>query len=114
MFREFKAFINQGNAIDLAVGVIIGAAFGKIVNSIVNDIVMPIISLGTGRVDFKNLYIPLAGQTAPTVAEATKDGGAVIAYGSLIQNVMEFVIIAFAVFLMVRKVNRWRGTPPAA
>jgi large conductance mechanosensitive channel len=113
MLKEFKAFINQGNAMDLAVGVIIGAAFGKIVTSIVNDIIMPILSLATGKVDFKNLYIPLNGQTDPTVAEAVKNG-AVIAYGSLIQNVIEFVIIAFVIFLMVRQINRWRGTPPAA
>ena len=96
MFKEFKAFVNQGNAMDLAVGVIIGAAFGKIVASIVNDVVMPLLSLVLGTVDFKSLTIKL-------------NGGAVIAYGALLQNVFEFFVIAFTIFLVVRQVNKWRG-----
>jgi large conductance mechanosensitive channel len=113
MLKEFKAFVNQGNALDLAVGVLIGAAFGKIVNSLVNDIITPILSLALGRVDFNNLYIPLAGQTATTVEEAKK-AGAVIAYGTFLNNVIEFFIVAFTIFLIVRQINRWRGTPPKA
>jgi large conductance mechanosensitive channel len=113
MLKEFKAFVNQGNALDLAVGVLIGAAFGKIVNSLVTDIITPILSLALGRVDFNNLYIPLAGQTAATLEEAKK-AGAVIAYGTFLNNVIEFFIVAFTIFLIVRQINRWRGTPPKA
>ena len=96
MFKEFKAFVNQGNAMDLAVGVIIGAAFGKIVASIVNDVVMPLLSVVIGSVDFKTLSIKLSG-------------GAVVAYGMLLQNVFEFLVIAFTIFLVVRQLNKWRG-----
>ena len=112
MFKEFKAFVNQGNALDLAVGVLIGAAFGKIVNSIVNDIIMPMLSPLLGKRDFSNLYIPLNGQAATTLADAKKDG-AVIAYGLFINNVIEFLVIAFTIFLIVRQINKMRGTPPA-
>ncbi len=116
MLKEFRAFVNQGNALDLAVGVLIGAAFGKIVNSIVNDIITPILSLALGRVDFNNMYIPLNGQSAetlkldhiPNLAEA-KAGGAVIAYGAFINNIVEFLIIAFTIFILVRQINKWRG-----
>jgi len=111
MLKEFKAFVNQGNALDLAVGVLIGAAFGKIVNSLVTDIITPILSLALGRVDFNNLYIPLAGQTAATLEEAKK-GGAVIAYGTFLNNIIEFFIVAFTIFLIVRQINKWRGTAP--
>lgn len=112
MFKEFKAFVNQGNALDLAVGVIIGAAFGKIVASVVNDIVMPILSLALGRVEFTNMFIALNGQAGATLEEARK-GGAVIAYGTFINNVVEFLIIAFTIFVIVRQINKWRG-PKAA
>jgi large conductance mechanosensitive channel len=108
MFKEFKAFVNQGNAIDLAVGVLIGAAFGKIVNSIVNDIITPLLSLALGKVDFANLFVPLAGQADPTLEEAKKHG-AVIAYGLFINNVIEFFIVAFSIFLVVRQINKLRG-----
>ena len=108
MLQEFKAFVNQGNAIDLAVGVVIGAAFGKIVNSIVNDIIIPIVSLALGRIDFHNLFIPLAHQTSPVLEEARK-AGAVIAYGVFINTVVEFFIVAFTIFLVVRQINKWRG-----
>ena len=110
MFKEFKAFVNQGNALDLAVGVIIGAAFAKIVNSVVNDLIMPVLSLALGRVEFNNMFIPLKGQTATTLEEARK-GGAVIAYGAFINTVVEFLIVAFVIFMIVRQINRWRGTP---
>jgi large conductance mechanosensitive channel len=113
MFKEFKAFINQGNALDLAVGVLIGAAFGKIVNSVVNDIITPLLSLALGRVEFQNMFVPLAGQTDPTLEEARKHG-AVIAYGVFINTTIEFFIVAFTIFLVVRQINRLRGTPVKA
>ena len=109
MFSEFKAFIDKGNAMDLAVGVIIGAAFGKIVDSLVNDIVMPLLGLLTGGLDFTQRFIPLKGQTDLVLEEARKHG-AVLAYGSFIQTVLNFLIVAFAIFLMVRQMNRLRGT----
>lgn len=111
MFKEFKAFVNQGNALDLAVGVIVGAAFGKIVNSLVNDIVMPVVSLLTGRVDFKNLFVALGGQTIADLEEARK-AGAVLAYGAFINTIVEFFIVAFSIFLFVRQINKWRGPAP--
>ena len=113
MMQEFKAFVNQGNALDLAVGVIIGAAFGKIVNSIVNDILMPLLSLATGKIDFQNLYVALNGQTAMDLETARK-GGAVIAYGAFINVCVEFLVIAFTIFLVVRQINKWRGPAPKA
>jgi large conductance mechanosensitive channel len=112
MFQEFKAFVNQGNALDLAVGVIIGAAFGKIVASVVNDIIMPILSLALGRVEFTNMFIALNGQAGATLEEARK-GGAVIAYGTFINNIVEFLIIAFTIFMIVRQINKWRGPAKA-
>ena len=112
MFKEFKEFVNQGNALDLAVGVIIGAAFGKIVNSIVTDLIMPVVSLPLGAVDFKNLYIPLKGQAYGLPIEKAKELGAVVAYGNVVQNVIEFVVIAFTIFLVVRQINKWRGPAP--
>ena len=108
MLEEFKTFVKQGNAFDLAIGVIIGAAFTKIVNSLVNDVITPIISLALGRIDFTNLFIPLAGQTAQTLEEAKKQG-AVIAYGTFVNVVIEFFIVAFTIFLVVRQINRLRG-----
>jgi large conductance mechanosensitive channel len=112
MLKEFKEFVNQGNALDLAVGVIIGAAFGKIVNSIVTDLIMPVVSLPLGAVDFKNLYIPLKSQAYDLPIEKAKEAGAVIAYGNVLQNVIEFVVIAFTIFLVVRQINKWRGPAP--
>ena len=112
MFKEFKAFVNQGNAIDLAVGVLIGAAFGKIVNSIVQDIITPILSTLMGGTDFSNMFVPLKGQTATNLVDAKKEG-AVIAYGLFINNVIEFFTIAFTIFLIVRQINKYRGTPAA-
>jgi large conductance mechanosensitive channel len=113
MLQEFKAFVNQGNALDLAVGVIIGAAFGKIVNSIVTDLIMPVISIATGRVDFKNMYMPLAGQARELPLDKAKEAGSVIAYGQFINTVIEFLVIAFTIFLVVRQINKWRGVSPA-
>ncbi len=108
MFSEFREFINKGNAMDLAVGVIIGAAFGKIVDSLVADIIMPVVGLATGGVDFSQRFIPLNHQTGMALDEARKHG-AVLAYGSFIQTVMNFLIVAFVVFLMVRQMNSVRG-----
>jgi large conductance mechanosensitive channel len=114
MFSEFKAFVNQGNAIDLAVGVVIGAAFGKIVNSLVADLIMPVLGLATGRVDFANRYISLTGEYLPTLAEARDNAIPVVAYGLFINNIVEFLVIAFSIFLVVRQINRMRGTRPVA
>lgn len=111
MWKEFKAFINQGNAFDLAVGVVIGAAFGKIVNSIVNDLVMPLVGLVTGGVDFTNRFVALNGVTYPTLEAAKAAKAPVLAYGSFVNTVVEFLIVAFSIFIVVRQMNKWRGTP---
>jgi large conductance mechanosensitive channel len=111
---EFKEFALKGNVVDLAVGVIIGAAFGRIVDSVVGDLIMPLIGMVLGGLDFNNHFIPLAGQTAATLADAKK-GGAVFAYGSFITVALNFVILAFIIFLMVRQINRLkRSAPPPA
>jgi large conductance mechanosensitive channel len=107
MLGEFKEFAAKGNVMDLAVGVIIGAAFGKIVDSLVGDLIMPVIGKLFGGLDFSNYFLPLAGQTATTLAEAKK-AGAVLAYGNFFTVVLNFVILAFVVFLMVRQMNRLR------
>ena len=108
---EFKEFAIKGNVMDLAVGVIIGAAFGKIVDSVVNDLIMPLISKVTGGLDFSNYFIPLAGQTATTLADAKK-GGAVFAYGNFITVAINFIILAFIIFLMVKQVNKLKKEAP--
>jgi large conductance mechanosensitive channel len=114
MLGEFKEFAIKGNVMDLAVGVIIGAAFGKIVDSLVADVIMPIISRLFGGLDFSNYFVPLAGQTATTLADAKK-AGAVLAYGNFFTILLNFVILAFVVFLMVRQMNRLRrASAPAA
>jgi large conductance mechanosensitive channel len=113
MLAEFKEFTLKGNVMDLAVGVIIGGAFGKIVDSLVGDIIMPIVGKVFGGLDFNNYFIPLAGQTATTLAEAKKTG-AVLAYGSFLTISLNFVILAFVIFLMVKQVNRLRREEPAA
>jgi large conductance mechanosensitive channel len=112
MLKEFKAFAARGNVIDLAVGVIIGAAFGKIVASLVSDIVMPPIGMLIGRVDFKNLFIALNGETYASLADAQKAAAPTINYGLFLNTVLEFVIVAFVIFLLVRQINRLT-TPPA-
>jgi large conductance mechanosensitive channel len=109
---EFKEFALKGNVMDLAVGVIIGGAFGKIVDSLVGDLIMPLIGVVFGGLDFNNHFIALAGQTATNLADARK-GGAVLAYGSFITVALNFVILAFVIFLMVKQINRLRAaTPP--
>ncbi len=108
MLKDFKEFAMKGNVLDLAVGVIIGAAFGKIVNSLVNDIIMPPIGLLVGRIDFSSLFVDLSGTHPTSLAEAKKAGAATLNYGLFINTVLEFTIVAFAVFLLVHQVNRWR------
>ena len=114
MWHDFKQFIARGNVLDLAVAVIIGAAFGKIVTSLVNDIVMPPIGLALGRVDFRNLFVALNGQTYTALADAQKAGAPTINYGLFVNAVVEFLIVAFVVFLIVRLVSRLKPAPTAA
>ena len=114
MISEFREFALKGNVMDLAVGVIIGAAFGKIVDSLVGDILMPVIGMVIGGLDFSNYFLPLAGQMATTLTEAKK-AGAVLAYGSFITVVLNFVILAFIIFMMIRQMNRLKlAEAPAA
>jgi len=107
-FNEFRDFAVKGNVIDLAVAVIIGGAFGKIVSSIVNDIIMPPVGLLLGGVNFEDLFIDLSGSGYTTLAAAKEAGAAVIAYGSFINVIIEFIIIAFAIFLVVKQINRFK------
>jgi large conductance mechanosensitive channel len=113
MLSEFKEFALKGNVMDLAVGVIIGAAFAKIVDSLVGDIIMPVVGRIVGGLDFSNYFIPLSGQTATTLAEAKK-AGAVLAYGSFFTVALNFVILAFIIFIMVRQMNRLKRKTPDA
>jgi large conductance mechanosensitive channel len=106
MFTEFKKFIMRGNVLDLAIGVIIGAAFGKIVTSVVNDLLMPVIGLAVKGIDFSNLFISLNGQHYDTMADAKKAQAPTINYGVFLNTVIEFVIIAFVIFLIVKAVNK--------
>lgn len=115
MLSEFKAFIARGNVLDLAVGVIIGAAFGKIVASLTDDVIMPVIGLVTGGTDFTNMYTVLAG-TVPagaTLTAAKAAGATVMAWGSFVTAVIQFLILAFVIFLIVRQANK-AMPPPAA
>jgi large conductance mechanosensitive channel len=114
MWKEFKQFIARGNVIDLAVAVIIGAAFGKIITSFVNDILMPPIGLLLGNVDFANLFITLSGDSYATLAEAQAAGAATINYGVFINTIIDFLIVAFAIFLLVKQVNRLKKPAPPA
>jgi large conductance mechanosensitive channel len=115
MLKEFKDFINRGNVMDLAIGVIIGGAFGKIVDSMVGDIIMPIISKGILRgVSFENAMIALDGNTYNTLEEAKTAGAAVIAYGNFLQIILNFVIIAFVLFLIVKGLNNMKRKQEAA
>jgi large conductance mechanosensitive channel len=114
MFQEFKKFAMRGNVLDLAVGVIIGAAFGKIVDSFVRDVFTPLLSLLTGKVDFKSLFWSLDGKTYESLDAAKKAGAPLFAYGNFIQTIFDFIIIAFAIFLIVRQINKLakQGPPP--
>ena len=108
MLKEFKKFALRGNMIDLAVGMIIGSAFTSIVNSLVNDMIMPIVSIFTGKVDFTNWFIALDGNTYATLELAQEAGAATFNYGSFISNVINFIIMAFVVFMFVRAMNKMK------
>jgi large conductance mechanosensitive channel len=111
MLKEFKTFLMRGNVVDLAVAVVIGAAFGAIVTSFVNDVLMPPIGLALGRVNFSDLFINLSGQAYPSVAAAKAAGAPTINYGIFLNTVINFVIVAFAIFLVVKGVNRLTAKP---
>ena len=113
MLKEFREFIARGSVLDLAIGVIIGAAFGKIVTSLVDDIIMPPIGLLLGRVDFTNLFIDLSGQSYPSLEAAKAAGAPTINYGLFINTLIQFVIIAFVLFLIIRQANRLKRTEEA-
>src|SRR5712691_6192174 len=106
MLKEFKEFALRGNVLDLAVGVILGAAFGKIVTSLVNDIIMPPIGLVFGGIDLANLFVDLSGRHSATLADAKAHGAATINIGLFLNATLDFLLVAFAVFLMIRQVNR--------
>jgi large conductance mechanosensitive channel len=112
MWKEFKEFIARGNVLDLAVAVIIGAAFGKIVTTLVDSVIMPPIGMALGKADFSSLFFDLSGQRPISIADAKAKGVPVIAYGALINDIINFLIIALVVFLVVKAVTRMRGTPP--
>jgi large conductance mechanosensitive channel len=114
MLKEFREFAMRGNVLDMAIGVIMGAAFGKIVTSLVNDLLMPPIGLLMGGLDFSNLFITLGAGTYATLDEAVKAGAPLIKYGVFINTVLDFLIVAFAIFLLVRQVNRLKKKEEAA
>ena len=113
MIKEFKEFIAKGNVLDMAVGVIIGAAFGKIVASFTNDVVMPPIGLLLGKVDFSNLFINLSGKPAETLAAAKAAGLPTVNYGIFFNTILDFLIVGFVIFLVVKQANRLKGEAPA-
>jgi len=108
MLKEFKEFALKGNMIDLAVGVIIGGAFNSLVTSLVDNIIMPVISIFTGKIDFSNLFLSLDGKEYDTLAQAQKAGAATLNYGTFITGLLNFIIMAFVVFLLVKAMNKLR------
>ncbi len=112
--KEFKEFAVKGNVVDLAVGVIIGGAFGKIVDSVVNDLIMPLVGKVVGGLDFSNYYLALAGQAAGLTLAEAKKAGAVFAYGNFLTVALNFMILAFIIFLMIKQINRLKNEAPAA
>jgi len=114
MLKEFKEFIMKGNVLDLAIAVIIGGAFGAIVTSLVGDVLMPPLGLALGKVDFKDLFVSLNGQTYASLAAAKTAGAPVIAYGQFINTVINFLVIAFVIFMIVKQANRMKKPAPAA
>jgi large conductance mechanosensitive channel len=116
MWKEFKEFIMRGNVMDMAVGIIVGAAFGKIITSFVNDVLMPPIGILLGKVDFSNLFITLSNQSFATLGEAKKAGVATINYGLFVNTLIDFLIVALAIFLVIRQINRMKrpAAPEAA
>ena len=113
MLKEFRDFAVKGNVMDMAVGIIVGGAFGKIVSSLVNDVIMPPIGMLLGKVDFSNLFIDLSGEHHASLVEAKAAGAATVNYGLFLNTVIDFVIVAFAVFLMVKWVNKMRTAAEA-
>lgn len=114
MLKEFKEFVMRGNVVDLAIGIVIGVAFGKIVTSFVEDILMPPIGLALGNVDFSNLFINLSGKDYPSVAAAKAAGAATLNYGIFLNTILNFLIIALAIFLLIKQINRMQRPAPAA
>jgi len=114
MFKEFKEFAMRGNVLDMAIGIIIGAAFGKIITSLVSDVIMPPIGLLLGKLDFSNLYINLSGQPYASLAAAKAAGASTINYGLFINTVVDFIIVAFVIFLLIRQVNKFKRQPEVA
>jgi large conductance mechanosensitive channel len=114
MLKEFKEFAMKGNVLDMAVGIIIGAAFGKIITSMVSDVIMPPIGLILGRVDFSSLFLNLSGAHYDSLAAAKAAGAPTINYGLFLNAVVDFLIVAFVIFLVIRQVNRWKKPVPAA
>jgi large conductance mechanosensitive channel len=112
MLKEFKEFIMRGNVLDLAVAVIVGAAFGAVITSLVGDVIMPPIGLLTGGMDFKDLFVPLNHETYANLAAAKTAGAPVIAYGAFLNTVINFLIVAFAIFLLLKQVNRFKKPAP--
>ena len=113
MLKEFKAFAMRGNVLDMAVGIIIGAAFGRIISSLVSDVIMPPIGLALGKVDFSTLFLNISGTHYPTLAAAKAANAATINYGVFLNTVIDFLIVAFVIFMLVRQVNRWNKPEPA-
>jgi large conductance mechanosensitive channel len=114
MFKEFKEFAMKGNVLDMAVGIIIGAAFGKIITSFVSDILMPPLGLLLGKMDFSSMFVNLSGQSYPTIAAAKAAGAATLNYGIFINTIIDFLIVAFAIFFLIRQVNKVKRQPAAA
>jgi len=114
MFKEFKEFAMRGNVLDMAVGIIVGAAFGRIITSLVSDVIMPPIGLLLGKVDFSGLFLNISGKSYDTLAAAKAAGAATINYGTFLNTVIDFIIVAFVIFLLVRQINRWNKPAPAA
>jgi large conductance mechanosensitive channel len=114
MLKEFKEFAMRGNVLDMAIGIIIGAAFGRIITSMVNDILMPPIGVLLGKVDFSNMFINLSGGTYASMSAAKAAGAATINYGLFINAIIDFVIVAFVIFMLVRQINRMKRQPEAA
>jgi large conductance mechanosensitive channel len=114
MLKEFREFAMKGSVVDMAIGIMIGGAFGKIITSVVGDILMPPLGLILGKVDFSNLFIDLSGKGFASLADAKKAGAATLNYGLFINTVIDFTILAFVLFLLIRQVNRMRAPAPAA
>jgi large conductance mechanosensitive channel len=114
MLKEFKEFAMKGNVLDMAIGIIIGAAFGKIISSLVGDVIMPPIGLLLGKIDFSTMFINLSGQPYASLAQAKTAGAATINYGTFINTVIDFIIVAFVIFLLIRQVNKLRREPEPA